>query len=252
MMDTTASWLKLNLCTRVLDQDSGGHNIWRKEETPEVFAASETAIVICDMWDKHWSRGATERVDDMAPRMNRVIKHARSLGVFIIHAPSDTMDYYAGLPARQRMIQVPRVDPPVPEEHEDPPLPVDASDGGSDTGEKQAYKAWTKQHDAIEIHDDDGISDDGQEIYSMMKHRGIGNMIIMGVHTNMCILGRSFGIKPMVKWGLNVMLVRDLTDAMYNPARPPYVSHWEGTRLVIEYIEKFWCPTIVSDDILNS
>ena len=43
--------------------------------------------------------------------------------------------------------------------------------------------------------------------------------------------------------------VRDLTDAMYNPARSPYVDHDEGTQLVIGYIEKFWCPTVTSDVI---
>ena len=32
-------------------------------------------------------------------------------------------------------------------------------------------------------------------------------------------------------------------DALYNPAMPPYVSHEEGTALVVGYIEKFWCPT---------
>ena len=50
--------------------------------------------------------------------------------------------------------------------------------------------------------------------------------------------------------GIPVALVRDLTDTMYNPARPPYVSHDEGTRLVVEYIEKFWCPTIMSSDLM--
>ena len=72
----------------------------------------------------------------------------------------------------------------------------------------------------------------------------------MGVHTNMCILNRSFGIKALVRRGVPVALVRDLTATMYNPARPPYVSHDEGTRLVVEYIEKFWCPTILSTDLL--
>ena len=65
----------------------------------------------------------------------------------------------------------------------------------------------------------------------------------------MCVLGRSFAIKQMVRWGMAVALIGDLTDAMYNPARPPYVSHAEGTRLVVEYIEKFWCPTVLSGDI---
>ena len=56
----------------------------------------------------------------------------------------------------------------------------------------------------------------------------------------------------MVRWGVNMTLVRDLTDAMYNPMTWPYVSHEQGTQLVIEYIEKFWCPTIDSDQLLPS
>jgi len=55
-----------------------------------------------------------------------------------------------------------------------------------------------------------------------------------------------------VKWGVNCILVRDLTDAMYNPRRPPYVSHEKGTELVVEYIEKYWCPSILSDDLLKA
>jgi len=46
-----------------------------------------------------------------------------------------------------------------------------------------------------------------------------------------------------------VALSRDLTDAMYNPLKPPYVSHDAGTQLIIGYIEKFWCPTITGDDL---
>ena len=46
---------------------------------------------------------------------------------------------------------------------------------------------------------------------------------------------------------MDVALIRDLTDTMYNPARPPYVSHEEGTRLVVGYIEKHWCGTVESD-----
>jgi hypothetical protein len=71
----------------------------------------------------------------------------------------------------------------------------------------------------------------------------------MGVHTNMCILNRSFGIKKMLGRGFKAALVRDLTDAMYNPEQPPYVSHHEGTRLVVEYIEKKYCPTIDSGQL---
>ena len=244
--------LHLNLRHQILKQDATGHNQWEVVATEVRLLANETAILLCDVWDKHWSRGATERVDAMVPRMNHVITAARAKGVQLIHSPSDTLDFYAGTPARQRLIDAPRLDPPPPLAYNDPPQPIDASDGGSDTGEKSWYKAWSRQHPAIEIDQEkDGISDNGQEVYNFLRQRGIKNLIIMGVHTNMCVLGRSFGIKQMVKWGFNVVLVRDLTDAMYNPALPPYVSHADGTRLVVEYIEKFWCPSILSEELMR-
>ena len=73
-----------------------------------------TAIIICDMWDQHWCKGATERVGEMAPRMNEVIKAARAKGVFIIHSPSETMKFYEGTPQRKRAQDAPVANPPVP------------------------------------------------------------------------------------------------------------------------------------------
>ena len=72
----------------------------------------------------------------------------------------------------------------------------------------------------------------------------------MGVHTNMCVLGRSFGIRNMTRWGLDCYLVRDLTDTMYNPDMPPKVSHDEGTELVVRHIEEHWCPSLLSADLI--
>lgn len=53
----------------------------------------------------------------------------------------------------------------------------------------------------------------------------------------------------MVRQGYDVVLARDATDTMYNPYRPPYVSHEEGTRLVVRYVEQFWRPTIAGSDL---
>jgi nicotinamidase-related amidase len=248
----TEETLHLDLRSQVLTQDAQGHTCWQPIVVPRSIPAYQTALIVCDMWDKHWSRGAAERVEAMVPRMNRVIQKARARGVRIVHAPSETMDFYAQTAARQRMVAMPRVVPPEPLPHADPPLPIDASDGGSDTGERGEYKAWSRQHPAIEIGDEDGISDDGLEIYSFLRERGIDLVLIMGVHTNMCILNRSFGIKALVKWDVDTALVRDLTDTMYNPALPPYVAHEEGTRLVVEYIEKFWCPSVASEDLMGN
>jgi nicotinamidase-related amidase len=234
-----------------LAQDSGGHNYWHEEKLTRVIPGDKLAIIICDMWDNHWSRGAVEREATLIPQMNGVLAAARARGAHIIHAPSETMDFYADHPARRRILAFPQVVPPPDRDHATPPLPVDASDHGSDTGETKTYKAWSRQHPAVEIDSDrDLISDNGREIYSYLQAHAIDQVLIMGVHTNMCVLNRSFAIKQMVKWGVNIALVRDLTDTMYNPAMPPYVDHDEGTQLVVAYIEKFWCPSLQSDDLL--
>lgn len=242
--------IRLNLRRWHLIQDDAGHNQWQMQVEERTIAAQKIAIIICDVWDNHWSRGAVVREEKLIPQMNRCVAAARNRGAHIIHAPSETMDRYTDHPARQRMLTTPLVETPPDLPHEVPPLPVDASDHGSDTGETTTFKAWQCQHPDLLIDiENDLISDDGHEIYSYLQQHGIEQVLIMGVHTNMCVLNRSFAIKQMVRWGVDIALVRDLTDTMYNPAMPPYVSHEEGTRLVVEYIEKFWCPSILSEDL---
>jgi hypothetical protein len=48
------------------------------------------------------------------------------------------------------------------------------------------------------------------------------------------------------------VLVRDLTDSLYNPKGSPYVHHDQGTELVIEYIEQNLRPTVLSRDLVNA
>ena len=232
-------------------------------QTPGQFAATErpiewdphkTAVIICDMWDRHWCKSATARVAEMAPQMNKVISKLREQGVLIFHCPSDTMNFYKDHPGRKLAGTAPpaaagkRRTPAVKEG----PFPIDHSDGGCpDEPQCPQGGPWRRQIATLEIKDGDPITDNGDEAYNLMRQRGIENVIVMGVHTNMCVLGRSFAIQSMVNRDMNVALMRDLTDAMYNPRRPPRVDHFAGTDLVIEWIEKYWCPTIASDQILG-
>jgi nicotinamidase-related amidase len=228
-------------------------------EQPVEWQVAETAIIVCDMWDDHWCRASAQRVGVLAPKMNAVLTAARSHGVMIIHAPSDTMDFYAGTPGRRRMQLAPLAKPPATIERwcridpkKEPPLPIDDSTGGCDDAViPTSRRAWKRQHPAIDILDYDGISDSGIEVYNYCAQVGIRNLVLMGVHTNMCVLGRSFGIRQMTSVGMNVVLARDLTDAMYDPRKKPYVSHTRGTGLVIEHIETYWCPSIDSRDLID-
>ncbi len=220
----------------------------------------QTAIIICDMWDDHWCKSAAKRCAEIAPRMNQLVEAARKRGVFIIHAPSDCMEFYKDTPQR-KLAQSAPVAKNQPKDiaagcrqlPDEPTLAVDASDGGCDDAApgKVNFRAWKRQHEAIKIHDEDAISDSGKEIWNLLEARGISNVLLMGVHTNMCVVGRPFGLRQMAKNGKNVVLVRDLTDAMYNPAKPPFVAHRRGTELIIAHIEAHICPSVTAADIIG-
>jgi nicotinamidase-related amidase len=221
---------------------------WQSVNFDHSFGRTTSAIVICDMWDKHWCSGATRRVGLLVQRMDPVLRKAREAGILIIHAPSDTMDFYKNFPQRKAVIQAPKSQPPAALDLKDPPLPIDDSAGGCDTPGDKQYKAWSRENSLLSIGPHDFISDDGSEIYNLLRQKGIRTLFLMGVHTNMCVLTRTFAIRQMSRWGIQCVLVRDLTDAMYNPADRPFVTHAQGTELVIEHIEKYWCPTLLSRD----
>ena len=232
---------------------------WHSIKNPLKWTPQETCIVVCDMWDDHWCKQSAKRVAEMAPKMNDVIKAARAKGVFIIHCPSDTMDFYKDFPQRKLAQSAPVVETKIPLERwcyldksrEGEKLPIDDTDGGCDCDPPvKNYRAWSRQHPAIEIAAQDAITDSGEAFY-LMKQRGIANVIVMGVHTNMCVLGRPFSIRQMVRQGQNVVLMRDMTDTMYNPAMAPFVSHFTGNDLIAQHIEQYWCPTVLSTDIVG-
>jgi nicotinamidase-related amidase len=249
---TSGPGARIALRSRV--QPFKGTAEWQEVALERRIQPSRTALVICDMWDHHWCKGAEDRVGTLAAKMAPVVERLREKGVLIIHAPSETMAFYEAHPARLAMLKIPQVDPPKALDIDAPPLPIDDSDGGCDTVDnplKPNTRVWTRETSALRIAPGDLVSDKGQEVYSALKQRGVEDLLIAGVHTNMCVLNRGFAIKQMSKWGVRCILVRDLTDAMYNPRRSPFVSHAEGTELVIQHIEKYWAPTTTSAELLK-
>jgi len=243
--------LRLQLRER---REDGG-KVQAVERTVEWHVA-ETAIIVCDMWDDHYIQSAAQRVGVMVPRMNQVLTAARDRGVMIIHAPSETMDMYAETPYRQRMQRARAAVPPVPiarrcdrDPGSEPPPPVGPKLVNDDPLPRPLVRKHSRQHRGLDIIGFDGISDSGEEVYNFCAQEGIKNVVLMGVHTNFCILARPFGIRQLKRLGLNVVLARDLTDALYDPRQPPHVSHARGTELVVEHIERYLCPSILSADL---
>jgi len=117
------------------------------------------------MWDRHWCRGATRRVNEMAGRMNELVGALRSRGVPIVHCPSDTMTFYADHPGRALALSAPAVDVGDTGRAkaiaaEAGALPIDDHDGGcACTPKCRGGHPWTRQHPAIEIAAGDAIGD---------------------------------------------------------------------------------------------
>jgi nicotinamidase-related amidase len=230
--------------------------------TTEDWHPKATAIVVIDMWDDHHCKSAAARVAEMAPAMNETLKAARKLGVLIVHSPSDCADFYKDHPARKRALAATKAVAPGKFQwnHFDPKreagLPAVLEEGGCSCDLPEpcspSVRKWTRQTPLIEIADSDVVSADGQEVFNVLREKRIEDVVLMGVHTNRCVLGRPFGIRQMVKLkesGLfkTVLLCRDLTDSYH---RDPG-KHFEGLREIIAHVERHWCPTIESAAITN-
>lgn len=199
-----------------------------RETTP--FTSSETALIICDVWDSHHCVNAVRRVQEIAPRIDALASALRSAGTTVIHAPSDCMPFYSTHPARDRAKSTPTVTnlpndiakwcDRIPSE-ESASYPIDQSDGGEDDdpvehtqwAEKLASEGrnpkapWRQQIPVIKIDSKlDFISDSGNEIWNILASKGIRQVMICGVHTNMCVLGRPFGLRQLSSHGKNVVL----------------------------------------------
>ena len=275
MLASTAAAQSVDVMLRYQEPTSEGSSRFHRLSRSESWPAAQTAVIVCDMWDSHHCVNAVRRVSQLAPRIDRFCRELRDRGVTIIHAPSSCMSAYEDSEARRRAIAVPAA-ATMPSEiaswcdqipsEEAVAYPVDQSAGGEDDDaldhEQWAERLaaigrnprapWKQQIDVIAIDQKrDFISDSGTEIWSILAAKGIDNVILVGVHTNMCVLGRPFGLRRLSSGGKNVVLARDLTDTMYDYRAWPYASHFTGTDLIVSHIERHVCPTLSSDQILG-
>ena len=210
----------------------------------------KVGVVVVDMWNYHWCKTAAMRVGALVPRMNRVLDQARGLGMSIMLCPSDVVDNYVGRPQRERIFAMKRYEVPPLAKVECPP-PQDP--GGCACGRERCVVnyGWDGMHPSLKIEDDDLMPDTLQEVYSICKARGLTHLIYMGVHTQVCLLGKPMGLRNLKAAGLQCILARDLTDAHpgYNPetAFTPDLN----TEQVVAHFERYLAPSVNLADELK-
>lgn len=188
---------------------------------------SQCGLLVVDVWDRHWCREHTRRAQVLAKRIEPFLVEARKRGIRVLFAPSGTMGFYKGHPARERVLSIPKRRPPevltfrerlqfttkqgrrAPELYFPKtlfaaraseasrgfvPLPPWGQTGTCEDGPKRPCESdtrsvWTRQSAALTIQDTDFIVDldDRSELYSVVQQYELQCLFYMGTATNMCV-----------------------------------------------------------------
>lgn len=219
-------------------------------QTTEQVDPRHVGVIAVDVWNYHWCKTATMRVDAIVPRLNRALELARELGMTVMLCPSDVVENYVGYPQREAVLALPHVEVPSLIDVTCPPVP-DA--GGCACGRERCAGnyGWDGMHPGLRIGEADWMPDTQAEVFAICQQRGLTHLIYVGFHTQVCLLGKPMGLRAMKSAGLKCVLARDMTDAHpgYDPARgfTPDLN----TEQVVEHFEKYLAPTIHFQDELT-
>lgn len=212
---------------------------------------SETAMVIIDMWSYHPCKTVTNRAGALVPRLNAVATAVRAAGGLVLFAPTDASEVYSGWPQRERVFQTPHVTP-IFQNISVPSLASGLITGDDDECSDAGHGCvWNygeaRQNPAIIIEPSDyivGGDTNPIDVYSVLTHHGIKNVLHAGIAENICVQAKCEGIPTLTKLGFNCALMRDLTDAQshyepqsYRGPGLPWVHMDWGTKNVTKSIE---------------
>jgi nicotinamidase-related amidase len=200
-------------------------------------------VVVVDVWNWHWCKTSTARVGALVPRMNRVLSAARGMGMTVFLCPTDVADNYVGTPQVESALAAPLLPMPAGTPLQCPAAP---DGGGCTCGRErcQGNYGWDAMHPDLVIGVADLMPNDAHLLYSLCQQRGITHLIYVGVHTQVCLLGKSVGLRAMTEAGFRCVLARDLTDAhgLYDPVKG--ITPDDFTTNVVAHFEKHLSPTI--------
>src|SRR5262252_7185120 len=157
----TGAEISLTLQTR--DRSNG--TIKHSSETVD---PKKVGVIAVDVWNYHWCKTATMRVDAFVPRMNKALDGARSLGMTVMLCPSDVVDNYVGYPQREVVFTLPKIPVPNVVNVSCPPVP-DA--GGCACGRERCAVnyGWDGMHPGLRMADSDLMPDTQEEVYAICR-----------------------------------------------------------------------------------
>jgi len=186
--------------------------------------AAEAGFVLVDVWDRHYLRSHLERGAEITrERIVPMLEACRRAGVTIVHAPAPEAAHkyepwlqYAGDEELFGAERDPQTWPP----------PDFRSRTGDYAGlaKPQAAPELDRQIQSqlrdrriipeAEPQPGDFVMARGSQLQRLCRHRKLLHLFYVGFATNMCVVGRDYGIRAMAALGYNCMLVRDCTTGI--------------------------------------
>jgi len=215
---------------------------------------SQAALVLVDVWDRHYLKEPEERADRIIQETIRPLLPAcRTAGLQIIHAPSPPQARKcAAWVGREIQIEVP-AGAPIPKAARVSAKPWPPAQFRSKSGpyKKYARPAEPMASDRLRIlkglcmHPDvqpegaDVVVATGQELHEFCRNRGILFLFYLGFNTNMCILQRDYGTMAMHTRGYEIIVVRDCTTGMESFETQDALWQTRGAVLFLEMNRKY-------------
>jgi nicotinamidase-related amidase len=238
---------------------------WREENTHDLVTTrtikpEETALVLVDCWDRHYLRSYLERTDQICTeKIVPVVAACHEAGITVVHAPSPAQAkrypqwlQYAG---DEELFSSPAAS----YQPEWPPQEFRYRSGDYQQFAKPpgaVVQAWRvveadqrKIVHQLEPRENEFVVATGRQLHRLARHRKILHLIYVGFATNMCVVGRDYGMRAMQGRGYNVILLRDCTTGI---EACDTVEDMGLTRAAILEVEMMLGFTSTSNDLIDS
>lgn len=218
-------------------------------EKEKTFESSQVGVLVIGMWSGHQCLVADRILHELSPKVNSFLKVCRSKNMKVIFGSSSLtkLPKYAPLRKNMKGLSFAKL---VDKGLCFPPIPFDDSDGGVNEKNPNFKRDEVDLHPSIEVCDTDAMSDNSKEILNYLHHHNLKLLLVVGVHTNMCVLDRPYGIKNLARYGFPMAIVRDLTDPMVKPDGVKVKDRDDAKDKIVKFIEQYFCPSVDSRDLI--
>lgn len=195
----------------------------------------EYAVLVIDLWDKHWCDEVMPTANKLACRMAMFVPKLRSCGVPVIFSPGDELiSRYNNHEARELALKAPEVaglqKSKKVKRSDWPTMPTKSwfsdRDGGCTRTTKPRSEVWTRIHPDVSLEKGDFVASDSIEILRILRWTRKKGIIFVGQHTNLCIaLSRQYSLLRFFDVGVPTAFVPDMTDSIISKKTDPHIKN---------------------------